>query len=314
MTQVSSNSNNYGKRVDRKDLTALLEEFVAPAFTVEALAPWSYSKYKCLVKCPLQFYLKYLVKYKVEDRVTPETQVGKACHEILELVMKGVELPKSFLLVRERYRSTIPDELWAEKVETLEMAIQGFKDRMQAFATANKVVRVFLETRLAFKRDYTPCDFWDKDAFFRGVIDFAVLLDNGDLIAIDHKAYYPAISGIRHLKDQLDTYKILFNYGFKKLTGAQGGIFFVGDNELKLDEYASNEEIEGRLRGILEFSLQGAIDKTVELGYFKHVASSACQWCDYKAPCKNKEFKGIEIKTKELFVVREEEVIINENV
>lgn len=267
------------------------------------LGPWSHSKLKVLHKCPFQFYLKYLVKAKQLEAPAPnlQTNTGKAAHAIIEKILLGKSLTEAFSLVKKEFQDVITEEQWEEGVVTLEYNIQKFHERILEFNTRTPVKRYLQELRIGVTCDLEPTGFFAEDVWFRGVIDLALQLENGDVIFLDHKTGATAIAGLKHYKDQLNTYKVLFHHGIEKINGAQAGIHFIREGELLLGDYSPVEEIENELVNNLRYDIQCAIDKVNELGYFKHIAGSSCQWCDFKEACKSKVLLPLEKSTVELF-------------
>lgn len=273
--------------------------------TPKGLGPWSISKLKMLQKCPFQFYLKYILKQKPE--ITPPisevTEMGKAAHKILELSITGKSIEDSFRLVKEEYEDILRPDIWQEKMETLEFNVTSFMERMDKFQKAYKVKRFLPELRIGVDHNWEPTGFFAKDVYWRGVIDLVIQLENQDIIILDHKLGPPAEMGLKNFQDQLSSYKVLYNYGIQKVTGAKSGIHFVKAGEILLDDYTSNKDIEGSLRPRMEFYTQGAIDRLQELGWFKHIRANQCKWCDFNEECKAGQLKGQELSTKKYFQI-----------
>ena len=284
------------------------EENMVVNLTPLGLGPWSFSKLKCLKKCPFQFYLKYVLKVKpaITVEVTLDTLVGKAAHRIIEVLLasKGKTLKEVYDYVRKEYPS-FSDEEWEEHLVGVEYNITRFKERLDEFAATTPVKRFLQELRIGVTKEYTPTTFFGDDVWFRGIIDLAVQLANGDVIFIDHKYGVPIEAGIRNNKEQLDTYKVLYHYGIEKISGSQSGVHFIKAGDMLLGEYSSRSEIENSLRPRLEHSLNCAVDNLKEIGYFKHIAGNQCKWCEFNEPCKAKEFITMEKETKKWFKIKE---------
>jgi hypothetical protein len=274
-----------------------------------AFAPWSFSKLKVLQQCPLRFYLQYVLKVKLVDAPPPSliTNVGKAVHSILEKIILGKTINDSFELSRKEYASIISQADWESQVATTEYNMIAFRTRLDEFEKKFPIKRYVQELKVGIKADYSPTAFFDKEVYFRGVVDFGIQMqanEFGDLIVIDHKTGAPAKMGIRNFKTQLDGYKVLFHHGVEPVAGAQAGIHFVKDGEILLDSYTTKEEIEGKLVNELEFYLSGSVDKVKELGYFKHIRGPHCKWCDYDADCKEGKLLNAELGTKRYFEIK----------
>jgi hypothetical protein len=272
----------------------------------DAFAPWSFSKLKIIQQCPLKFYLQYVLKVKVPG-APPSlvTNVGKAVHRVIEFLILGKTIGDSYRLAKKEFVDSITHDEWEANVATTEMNIVEFRKRLDAFEQRNPVKRYIQELRVGIKSDYTPTAFFDKEVYYRGVIDLGMQLESNDIILLDHKTGAPAAMGIKNFQDQLDTYKILFHHGVESVEGAQAGIHFVKDGKIVLDHYADKKEIEGRLVQSLEFYMIGAVDRLKEIAFFKHIRGGHCRWCDYNEQCKKGELEDVERKTKRFFPLKE---------
>ena len=314
LTSVSQAEGSDGLTPEQrfvKMIEATDAKFEPPMLDKYGLGPWSISKLKVLRKCPLQFYLKYMLKIKVPEDVTgrqdtTSADVGSAAHLILEHVMSGRTIQEGYKLARKEYGpDKLSDAIWAERVETLEMSITAFKDRMDALGRRHKIKRVFTELRIGVTKDWEPTGFFAKDVYIRGVIDLIVWLDDGCVLIFDHKTG-GGEGSLRPYEDQLNSYKVLIHHGVEPVKGAQSYIHFIQAGEVKPSYFSDVEEIEGKLKTMLEFDIEGAIDAVKELGFFKHVASTSCKWCDYSSVCKSKDklLKPLELGTKKYFEIK----------
>lgn len=274
-----------------------------------AFGAWSHSKLKVLEKCPFQFYLKYILKIKAPQCVlelndTTAADVGSAAHLVLEHVVMGKSMEESYALSKAKYcPEKLSPEIWAERLETTEFNIGKFRDKIEAFKRIHKVKKIFTEIRVGVTRDWKPTTFFANDVYFRGVLDLAILLENHDLIIIDHKYGPPASMGIRNFKQQLDTYKPLLHFGFAKLSGATAGVHFIRDGELMLGDFSTKDEIESKLKNTLEWNVGCAVDSVKEKGFFKHIRGPHCKYCEYDSMCKPGDLKAVELSTKKFFTI-----------
>lgn len=274
--------------------------------TPEGLGPWSYSKLDVLVKCPLQFYLKYILKAKVPDApIVAVTEVGKAAHRILELGANGKSLTDAFSTAKREYGDRISEEDWASQVLSLEFNIGEFLDKLSNIDREHGIKRCFSEIKIGVTQGWDSTGFFAKDVFFRGVIDLVLQLRNNDVLYFDFKTGAPAIMGVKNFKTQLDIYKVLFHYGIEKTSGGQSTIFFIKDGETKSDDYVEADHIESKLTNRITCGISDAVDRVKELGYFKHIAGNKCKYCEYREPCKNKELSKLEAESSKWFKLKE---------
>lgn len=278
-----------------------------------SLGPWSHSKLKVLEKCPLQFYLKYILKVKLPAQLaanqdTTLADVGSAAHRILELVMVGQSIQNAYAMAKTEFvPSKLTEELWAERIDGVEFNITQFKDRIDNFKKRNKVKKVYTELRLGVTRDWKATKFFAADVWFRGVVDFVIMLENGDALILDWKYGPPAASGIRNYKQQLDSYKPMINFGLVPIKGATSGVGFIRDGEIILDEFTSKEDVEGKLRNMIEFNVEGAIESVKTDGNFAHRVGNHCKYCEFAPWCKAKKADGnlkpLEASTSKFFKI-----------
>lgn len=271
---------------------------------------WSISKLKVLQKCPLQFFLQYVLKIKVPPEIgvkedSLSADIGSAAHRVLEFVMKGRDLDTSYALTKKEFvPKTLSEEEWITHVVPMEGNILAFKQRMDEFDVRHKVKRILTEMRLGVTKDWEPCAFFDSKAYFRGIIDLCLLLENNDLIIVDHKSGGddPSQCYIRPFEFQLDSYKPLFHFGVQNVAGSKSFVHFIRAGEVKGGGYSTVEDIEGNIRKDLEWSFDGAVDHVKDLGFFKHIAGNHCKWCQYSALCKTKGklLKPLELGTRDL--------------
>jgi len=248
------------------------------------LLPWSYSKWKSLKNCHLQFYLKYIEKIKVPYVEAPETAIGKAAHEVLEHIIDGKTYDQAIQLAKVSHQKKVD---WKKDIEDgLGAQILSFQSRLAAFKRAHGVKAIFQEQRVAITENFTKTTFFGDDCFYRGVIDLCMYLDNGDVVIIDHKTGAPASMGLNNFQGQLDVYKVLSHYGIGSVKGAATGVHFVRDAEIKIGNRSDQEAIEGTLKQNLLFNIQMEIDLWNEAGNLKKTKGHYCKYCDYQVDCK----------------------------
>ncbi len=105
--------------------------------------PWSYTSLDDFVNCPRAYYEKRVAKSVVEAK-SPQMEWGEIVHKHFENRQKdGTALPPE-LARHERYMA-----------ELAALPGQGFT-----------------EERIALSKTLTPCGFFDRSVWFRGVIDY----------------------------------------------------------------------------------------------------------------------------------------------
>jgi hypothetical protein len=294
------------------DIKKLDTEAVPFELTPYSFGAWSPSKLKSLQKCQWQFYLKYILKYKIPEQLQSandpvSANVGKAAHQILEYTQMGKKVEDAYKKTKVEYvdrDKNLTEEQWVELVDTLHYNIVSFNERIEALSRNTKIRRVMTELKIAITKDYEPTGFMADDAWLRGVVDLIFQLENGDIIIIDHKTGGGEGSPLVY-RSQLDWYKVLFHYGIENIEGAQTGIHFIRAGEIKMVDYSDTKQIQGNLKNTLEMSIEGAIDTVKEKGYFKHVRGGYCKWCEYdNVGCKSGELKPTELGTKKWFAIK----------
>lgn len=294
-------------KLTSQEIIAKLEE-TGISFTPEGLGPWSHSKLKVLRSCPLKFYLQYIIKQEPQEKppISVITETGKAAHRILELYVGGKSLEQAYATTRAEFKNTLTDEQWVENIESIEYNVMKFKQRVDDFEASHGVKRILQELRIGVTKDWEPTGFFADDVFFRGVIDLAIQLKDDNVILIDHKYGTSQVQGMRNFNEQLDTYRVLFHAGISPTKGSQVAIHHIKEGEVSMGESKFTEDTHQDLRNKIEFFIQSAIDRVLEIGYFKHIAGSACKYCDYARECKSGQLKEQEKATAKWFENRKD--------
>ena len=129
-------------------------------------APWSASKVATALRCPRLFHFRYVNKV-AEPEVMPETRIGKAIHEALELVLQGSTIPEA----TEKTRGALPNEIEQLRFDVLSTGIPPFASRIAQFRRRRRVARQLVEYSLAVREDLSTTQFYAGDAYYRGVLD-----------------------------------------------------------------------------------------------------------------------------------------------
>jgi len=112
---------------------------------------WSYSSLSLFQQCPKKYYHLRVAK----DHKEPETDAlmyGKQLHEAAEFYIgKDTPLPPQFAFIK------------------------GSLDLLKTLGEGGEFL---CEYRMGLTRDLKPCDFFDKDVWWRGVADLVIIKDD----------------------------------------------------------------------------------------------------------------------------------------
>jgi len=250
-------------------------------------APWSNSKAKMALNCPWQFRKKYVERVKgVEPPATSRRKVGLAAHETVEAMLKRPDVPiDNILRIQEGKHdltSAETDELRLYKSQILE-----FGERIRKFVAAKGAETkspLLVELRMAITPDFEPCEFFNNDGLFRGVIDLGIPTHGGNLVVIDHKAR--AKGRMEWYLEQLRGYQILGVYGLKvpdfNILAVQPAVHYILDGTIDWIPVMMRREISIRMRNwLIEFlNKAGAFGNKNDQWTGKH-----CDWCGYTEAC-----------------------------
>ena len=170
------------------------------------MTTWSFSRLKSFETCPKQFYhVTVLGEYPVVQ--TDAMTYGTAMHKAAEdYVGENKPLPDEFMFIK----GTL-DEL---------LDIRGTK---------------LTEQRLGLTRDLKPCGFKDRDVWFRGIVDLAIIDTLGERAwIVDYKT---GKSTKYADKGQLELMALSIFKKFPDIKHINAALLFVVANEMIEDEY-----------------------------------------------------------------------------
>jgi hypothetical protein len=127
---------------------------------------WSYSKLKNFETCPKRHFHADIKKDFI-DEIGDNLIEGNLAHDALAKSIKegGAPLPERFA----------PYQKWVERIVTN----QG---------KPNYSVSILVEQKLAIAKDFSPCEFFDGAAWFRGVVDVAKITSILDISRGEYRA------------------------------------------------------------------------------------------------------------------------------
>ena len=170
------------------------------------MTTWSFSRLKSFETCPKQFYhVTVLGEYPVvqTDAMTYGTAMHKAAEDYI-----GENKP-------------LPDEF---------MYVKGLLDELRAFRGTK-----LTEQRLGLTRDLKPCGFKDKDVWFRGIVDLAIVDTLGERAwIVDYKTGKSAKYAD---KGQLELMALSIFKKFPDVKHINAALLFVVSNEMIEAEY-----------------------------------------------------------------------------
>ena len=199
-------------------------------------APWSASKVSTALRCPRLFHFKYIAKVP-EPEVMPETRIGKAIHQAIELAMQGTPLVEA----TQKVRAELPGEIEQMRFDNLAQGIPAFVSRIQQFRRRRRVSRQLVEYSLAVREDLTVTQFYSGDAYYRGVLDLGYLFEDDALALVDHKtgARIPGTS----IADQLEGYAVLAAAAFRHVRQFWLGLHWIAERAVEWSAPVPPEKI-----------------------------------------------------------------------
>ena len=207
------------------------------------MTAWSYSAIKTFEQCPKKYYHTRVAK-DVKDEPGEAADYGTAVHLAAEeFIRDGKPIPEKFAFIRP-------------VVERL-AALPGKK---------------YAELKLGLRKDFSPCGFFDKDVWWRGIADLLVI-DGHRAWCIDYKtgknARYADVK-------QLDLLAGAVFSHYPEVMTIKSALAFVVSGELVDKKHIITE----RSTYLSVFDkeldqLEGAMDS----GVFNAKSSGLCGWC-----------------------------------
>lgn len=205
----------------------------------------SYSSIKDFEGCPRRYHeVRILKKFKSKD--TDATLYGTAVHKAFEDFIKdGAELPATF----EAYRPFV-----------------------EPLAAAEGDIRC--EERMAIRADFSPCGFFDKDVWFRGIPDYLAISPDGKVARV---ADYKTGKSSRFADPaQLELMAAMVMLHHPKIDTVKGVLLFVVIKDIIKAQFTRKQlpEILSKWAG-----RAGAIEAAVDVGVWNPRSSALCKFC-----------------------------------
>lgn len=252
---------------------------IKPTSFVKEHAPWSVSKADTAKQCPHKFYLKYIVKKKLDLPPNPDALVGQAAHRAVEFALSGRPVDKSFQFAIEEFKLTSPE---IERMNALIPATHNFLRKFNSYCERHKANTPKMEQRFGIDFDGNPIKFFDNSGFLRGVIDlYMTFKGTKNAVILDHKTGKQR--ALHYFQNQFNAYILLLKAHQPELEGIQTGINFLKQDTIefvrKLQDVRDVQPIFEEIVVFLNESTQDAHQhKLVRPG-------PLCNWCDYLSIC-----------------------------
>ena len=208
----------------------------------------SYSAVKDFEGCPKRYHEVRIVKrFKQAD--TEATLYGTAVHKAFEDYVKvKTPLPEQFA---------------------------QFQPFVEPLATLDGDIRC--EEKLGVRRDFSPCGFFDKDVWIRGIPDYLAISRNGQVARV---ADYKTGKSSRYADTaQLELMAAMTMAHHPTVQTVKGALLFVVAKDVIKSEYTREQlpEIWSKWAGRI-----GAIEKALEVNVWNPRSSALCKFCPVK--------------------------------
>lgn len=205
----------------------------------------SYSSIKDFEGCPRRYHeVRILKKFKSKD--TEATLYGTAVHAAFEhYVRDKTPLPETF---------------------------KQFKPFVEPLANSNGEIQC--EAKMAIRADFTPCEFFDADVWFRGIPDYLALNHEKKLARV---VDYKTGKSSRYADTaQLEIMAAMIMLHYPDIDTVKGVLLFVVISDVIKAEFTRAElpTILSKWAGRAD-----AIEKTVDVGVWNPRSSALCKFC-----------------------------------
>lgn len=255
---------------------------------------WSHSRLKQLMNCPLQFLLKTVLKISYEQSQEEKGDndqqylryIGLAAHKVLEDMVIGIPFEEALARQEAEFKPSMGEERWKE-MYNLKDNMESFCYRLERFDHLHTIRKLTCEQQLAVDKDWNAVNFHSKNAFFRGILDLSVHLENNDVALFDHKNGGSAKYGIRNYELQLKTQSLLFVAANREVRGTIPFIHFIQEGDVAGGRsYYPREQVLNDFTKTLHSCIDGALDNLTTSAKFRHRTGNYCNYCDFQPICR----------------------------
>lgn len=218
------------------------------------ITAWSFSRWGTYVECPRR--AKYKFVDKLQEPSSPALENGTKVHAAIEAYLRGGRAPK---------------ELGQLKKEYAEL----------------RKLKPLVEQEYAYRADWTPCDWFARDAWCRVKVDALVppVTDAKDptVRLIDHKT--GKLKELGEYDEQLELYGLAGLIQFPTAALSTGELWFVDHGRIVEARQTFGRADEKKLKKKWEKAVKPMLSDTV----FRPKPGNACRWCHFRkannGPC-----------------------------
>jgi hypothetical protein len=171
---------------------------------------WSFSSLKTFTTCPKKFFHAKVAK-DVKEPEGEAAMYGKEVHSVAEFYVRdGTPIPAKFDFIKPALDSLIK--------------IPGDK---------------YCEFKVALTESLEPCDFFDKECWFRGVADLLIINEEkGEARVVDYKLGKSKYADL----GQLELMALAVFNIFPKITVVKGGLLFLTEGKFVPTVYEAQQQ------------------------------------------------------------------------
>ena len=219
------------------------------------MRPWSYSRLSTIETCPKQYDYYYNQRMPGFRPSSPAADRGTDTHDLAEQYLLG-------------------------NVPIYPPILQG----VATHAMMLKAKKATPELKLAVSDQWEPCEYEDKSAYFRGILDVHYVEDLGDGWERVHIQDWKTGQVYDSHEDQMDTYVALAAPYHPKAKEYVTRLIYIDQG------YVSKPKVREAKRVIpIKLMLDGRIKNAEEETIFPVKPGNYCKWCDYSqkygGPC-----------------------------
>lgn len=206
---------------------------------------WSYSALKTFQSCPKKYYHLKVLK-DVKDEPSEQSLYGTEAHKAAELyISKGVDLPGRFEFMRKQ-------------LDTLKN-LEGEK---------------FCELKCGLTKELEPCEFFDRNAWLRAVIDLLVVNERtGVARVIDYKFGKSKNADV----SQLQLMALVVFKMYPNIKTVRAGLLFCPEDKLIPARYSVEDTPDMWMQWLPEVA---RLEDTYKADVWNATPSGLCKaWC-----------------------------------